>query len=348
MRNSIQPRHNLILACLLLFARLASAEPLRLIAERDYDHLAEGFWNLQIENDIFTLSNEDKYYTNGLQFDYMLLDDSFSPHDWILNHVLDRNGYAKSAIRYSVGQKIFTPRDNTQSAAQPTDRPYAGWLYFNFGSDYLVEHNSYYDIGQSIDFTVGVVGPSAQGEEVQSGFHEWIDSSEPAGWEHQLQDEPGLMITTSTRWHLTPRLFHGIEYDVSPHTVAALGNVYTYVGGGATLRIGSNLVDDLGPPNIRPGFPGSSGFGASKKSNAWYFFAGHESRVVLRNIFLDGNTFRDSPSVDKETLVGDFQFGFVYRFEKIRLTFSNVIRTKEFEGQEYQTQFGAIGISASL
>jgi len=90
----------------------------------------------------------------------------------------------------------------------------------------------------------------------------------------------------------------GLDADVLPHFGGALGNVFTYGAAGVTLRIGSGLEDDFGPPRIRPSLPGSAYFLPGKGFN-WYLFAGLEGRAVLYNIFLDGNTFTDSHSVDK-------------------------------------------------
>ena len=69
---------------------------------------------------------------------------------------------------------------------------------------------------------------------------------------------------------------------------------------------------------------------------------------MLQNIFLDGNTFKDSHSVDKEPLVGDFQAGLVLTWKGYRLSFTSVHRTREFEGQESSTRYGAFSLSIRL
>lgn len=66
------------------------------------------------------------------------------------------------------------------------------------------------------------------------------------------------------------------------------------------LRLGQRLPLDYGPPRIQPSLPGSGFFVPPQDRFGWYLFAGVEGRAVARNIFLDGNTFRDSRSVDKE------------------------------------------------
>ena len=70
------------------------------------------------------------------------------------------------------------------------------------------------------------------------------------------------------------------------------------------------------------------------EGQGYYFFAGTQGRVVGRNIFLDGNSFRTSPSVSKKNLVGDAQAGFSVLLSKsLRLDISVTLRTEEFHGQ---------------
>ncbi len=307
--------------------------------------IKNNYINLQTENDVLGYNNEDKYYTNGIQLSFLRPHVSLPTHDWVLKKILDTPAYLVSAVEFSLGQKMFTPRDHSIIEIQPDDRPYAGWLFLNASSIYLVEKTPTRSTVQIIDYTVGILGPGSLAEEAQRNWHSLIGSSDPRGWDHQLDNELGLGITVTTRWHLRPMKFHGVSYDVSPHVVSALGNVYTYFGGGVMLRMGRNIEDDFGPPTIRPGFPGSSGFIISPNRYAWYFFIGHESRIVLRNIFLDGNSFKDGPEVDRELLVGDYQFGFVFRFKDMRVAISNMIRTREFDKQATLTHYGAISCS---
>jgi len=120
--------------------------------------------------------------------------------------------------------------------------------------------------------------------------------------------------------------------------------VFTYANAGMMLRLGQRLPLDYGPPRIQPSLPGS-GFFVPQDGFGWYLFAGVEGRAVARNIFLDGNTFRDSRSVDKEPLVGDLQFGIALTWRNVRLSYTHVLRTREFETQDEADNFGAFSLS---
>lgn len=58
----------------------------------------------------------------------------------------------------------------------------------------------------------------------------------------------------------------------------------------------------------------------------------------LRDITLDGNTFKSSHSVDKTPFVFEAGYGFVARY----------FRTREFEGQRERPIYGSFTISRSL
>ena len=110
------------------------------------------------------------------------------------------------------------------------------------------------------------------------------------------------------------------------------------------MRLGWNLGDDYGPPRIRPALGGATFFDNAGPWSA-YLFAGVEGRAIARDIFLDGNTFRSSRSVEKEPVVLDAQGGGVLRLGDVQLSFTYVHRTESFEGQIGPDRFGAITLS---
>jgi hypothetical protein len=305
---------------------------------------ADTFVSVQYENDMFARSG-DRYYTSGLQLSMLQVQ---APPAW-LQRVADwtpfyQQGSGLNLVQYTVGQKMFTPDDIVASELQVNDRPYAGYIYFGASVLSQITHSDHFDYGNQFEITVGIVGPSAMGEQAQTFVHEIIGSDIPNGWDNQLKNEPALGLSYSRFWRLIQPLSDGLQFGVNPQISAVLGNVYTYGAGGVMFRLGNNLRRDLSPPNIRPGFPGVTYFQPGKQSS-WYLYLGFESRLVLRDIFLDGNTFEDSHSVAKESLVGDMQYGLVYLFDDVRISVSNMSRTDEFTTQEKVTRYGALNLS---
>lgn len=304
----------------------------------------KGTLSLVVENDVFY--GLDRDYTNGLQLAWTtgaLKDDC-----WICDsaRVLPFfTGRGEIRVNYALGQNMYTPSDITLVNPPLTDRPYAGWLYASMGIVAKRDDDPKWSHLEQLDLSLGVVGPSSQAEQVQTWFHELIGVNKPMGWDTQLKDEPALLLTYERSWrYRVDELPFGLKMYATPHLGGAVGNVFDYVNGGATVSLGWNLGDDYGPPRIQPSTPGS-GYFEQCDDVGLYVFAGVDARLVAHNIFLDGNTWKDSRSVDRVPFVGDAQVGVVLSFQSARLSFTHVFRTKEFETQHDADQFGAAAIS---
>ena len=223
------------------------------------------------------------------------------------------------------------------------DRPYAGWLYASIGLG--IESARQTD---QFALTLGVIGPASLAEQSQKAIHRISGSPDPQGWDTQLKNEPGIELAYQRRWReVASAKVAGLELDLTPHAGGALGNVYTYANAGFTVRYGKRLSSDLGPVRIRPSPPGS-GFFVPSDTFSWYLFAAVDGRAVARNIFLDGNTWRDSRSVKKESLVGDLQWGLEMTWQGVRVSYTHVRRTREFATQGPSSDFGAFAVSVAF
>lgn len=306
------------------------------------DKLETGTLSIVFENDLFY--NADRHYTNGVRISW-LVGPNKTP-DWVVQTARLFPLFPKEAdVRtiYSLGQNMYTPRDITDENPPLDTRPYAGWLYGSVGL--AAETGKQLD---QIALSFGVVGPASLAKETQQIVHKISGANEPRGWHTQLKNEPGAVLIYQRSWRAAAaKTMAGIEGDVTPHAGGALGNVFTYINAGLTLRIGRNLPLDYGAPRIQPSLPGSSFF-VPRKDFGWYLFAGAEGRAVARNIFLDGNTFRDSRSVDKKPFVGDLQFGIALTWSNVRLSYTHVLRTREFKAQDERDDFGALSLSIRL
>jgi hypothetical protein len=175
--------------------------------------------------------------------------------------------------------------------------------------------------------------------------HKLREIQTPNGWDHQLKNEPGLAVAFERKWLLNPVDFERFGYSVISHMGGAVGNVYTYVNTGTELRLGWNIPDNFGVSLIRPA--GSTRLEIGRDFSA-FIFGAVNVRAVARDIFLDGNTFTDSHSVDKNYLVADFAGGLAASYRSVIVTWTQVLRSKEFKGQENSHSFGAIAISYSF
>ena len=303
--------------------------------------------SIQFENDFFG-GDSDRHFTHGTRIEWLSnpiewLGDEIDQIRWLgfKQNAPDTVDALETRASLSIGQNIYTPEDTTAVQWVPQDRPYAGWLYAGFG----IEANQGSRRCDKLGLEIGVVGPDSLAENVQSFWHSLFGLNVPKGWDNQLNNEPGLVLSyVQMRRYEVKNLFLGLDFDLLPNLGGSLGNVFTYAQAGLAIRFGSDLSYDFGPPRIRPGLPGSSYF-RPKKGFFWYVFGGFQGRAVLRNIFLDGNTFSDSHSVEKEPFVGDLQAGLVVQWDSFRISYTQVVRSKEFEGQDLSDVFGSLSLS---
>lgn len=333
---------------LLLTAALAAAPCLvqaqTLVRDgRDPDQDPPGIFSLVMENDLFY--DTDQHYTSGVRATY--LTPKGGEPAWIRDAAMRLPMFDDKTdlrVEYGLGQSMFTPGDIRLTDPPEGERPYAGWLYASVG---VVARTG--GVLDQFQVSLGVVGPASLAEQSQKAIHEVINSPEPMGWDHQLKNEPTLQFNYQRSWQ-SPKLELPADFalDATPHAGAALGNVYTYANTGAMFRFGQNLPVDYGPPRVQPSLPGSGYFERASDGFGWYLFGGVDGRAVARNIFLDGNTFADSRSVESKTWVGDVQFGLAVIVDGVRFAYTHVIRSREYEGQDDNDQFGALSVSLRL
>lgn len=297
-----------------------------------------GTFTFSIENDMF--GGSDRYYTNGFQFAYRSGSaDLPGPLEW-LNQRLDwLMGPGNLRWGWAAGQSLFTPEDTETTQPDPRDRPYAGYLYGALSLSRTSELTS-----NLFELQLGVVGPSALGEFVQNNYHDLINIDQTNGWKTQLKDEPAITALYERRWRRPLGQIGPVQVEAIPALNISLGNVQTYAGAGALFRMGQGLEADYGPPRMRPALAGSTWI-QPRQELGWYLFAGVDGRAVARDIFLDGNTWRESRSVDKRLLAGDFQAGAAVLWRGVRFSYTQVWRSEEFYGQKGTQSFGSLSVS---
>ena len=285
-----------------------------------------GVWSTTVENDKWGRGS-DNNYTHGTRITYRTEN---SPH-W-LTRIAGRLGCRSctnpTSTEYEFGQEIYTPFGIYWPGPIEHDRPYAGWAYAKATlSAERPTRNSRLGEFSKMGFQVGIVGPASMAEEAQKLLHEMTGLDEPLGWDHQLNNEPGLVIsyTHGVRYVLSSDSRARLNHVISPYVTGAIGNVATYVGIGTEFT--SHLI---------------SAKSKRQSDEGWQFFANIEGRAVVRNLFLDGNSWSSSHSVAKKPLVAVATAGLQYRTERFGIRFSRLVRSKEFDGQAWPSEYGSL------
>ena len=319
-------------------------------------------FTLRFENDLF--AQTDQYYTNGIKLNWISPDlDWFRELPWLkkdeavqngIDRILKQLPYSEDTSRQrhvslSVGQLLYTPADIKSRDLIPDDRPYAGWLY---GS--AAFHSKTFFRLDTFEILAGFTGKWSLGEETQNFVHSLRGIDTAKGWDNQLNTEFDFSFIYDHKHRYIPHLPFGDHWgvDVITNYGAALGTAFTHASAGFEVRAGWNLPADFGTALIRPA--GDTSAPANRKdpryqdkfrSLSFHVFAAATGRLVIRDLFLDGNTFSDSHSVEKENLVGDFAVGASISYRRVKLSYAHVLRTREFRGQPRVQQFGSISLS---
>lgn len=320
----------------------------------------QGTYSFTLDNDLFARRDQD--YTSGFKAAWSSPNVRSFADDDCLPPWLQQAGklftrvYSPTVeqgnVTMTLGQAMYTPRDKKATALIVSDRPYAGWTYLGFG--YNTRSPSRLD---SYEVNLGVVGPWSHAKEMQDFIHRARGFELFQGWNNQLHNEFGAQLVFE-RKHRTEFLQHqdsrhGFGLDLLPHYGFSVGNVATYANAGLEVRAGWGLPDDFGTSPIRPAGDNSAprvsdGVRQFTRELGAHVFASLDGRGVVRNIFLDGNTIRDSHSVSKDRWVADMAVGVAANFGVYKIAYVRVFRTHEFVGQVSAPRYGSITISGPL
>ncbi len=273
-------------------------------------------YTLHEDNDYFVpTKNNDRDFTQALQLNA---------------EYPDKTG----STAYYFGNLVYTPGNKQLTTYQPNERPYAGYTYI--GSDF--KYRTTPDTQNVYGIEAGIVGPQSYSEEVQNTVHNFLGQKTAKGWDNQIHNELGIILKAE----------HDYAYTFNPNldsvtTIGGhLGNVFTQGFTGVLVRYGHNLPDSFSTGDvIYPRLPRQD----EKKQWSYYLFGGPWARLVFANIFLDGNTFRDSPSIDKYPFVAEGRLGFGLIYSNYKLEYTYIAHTHEYHGDGESPDFGEVNLS---
>ena len=243
-------------------------------------------FQMMTENDLYSILHSDRYYTNGIRFKYISkeFDYGIEKNDMSWGGVVTLAFINKPHVtRYYLGvaHEMYTPILHADIEKYP--HPYAGYLYLTLGA-YHRDNKKLERIG----LEGGHTGPQAFGKEMQDFIHSIIGAQKFQGWENQLKYEPVINLQYSLSYKSTLYNSKPFDIDVISSVEASLGNGDTHIGVNGLLRFGYNLHVDFGPSYTNHFLDQAP----PHSDDAFvYFFIGLGSKVVLRNMFVEGNSF---------------------------------------------------------
>ncbi|RBP83435.1 lipid A deacylase LpxR family protein [Marinomonas rhizomae] len=277
---------------------------------------AESNWvSATLDNDFFV--NEDNGYTNGI---YVSLYDVYNnvaalpkPDAWVmpLSWSLPSKNTGQVVNVYSFGQSLTTPSDLTVANPSEDSLPYSGLI--SFTNTYIAIGPGYAD---KVSTTLGIVGPIALGKQTQKTIHKIISAQDPKGWDTQLENELVFHFSRGRTWRSW--VSDSNNMDILTGLEAGVGTLKSDVGAGFMLRYGRNLNESFSTVLL-------SDMRASNPlavNRGWFVYAGLKFDYTFNQIFTDGNTFRDSRSVDYDHNSNMFTSGLTYAWDDASLSFA--------------------------
>lgn len=284
-------------------------------------------FSYNMEND--TVVDTDIGYTHGAKISALFYRGDTKESFFNIPFTSPQN--SNNFISFAYANQMFTPYDLDETQLIVDDRPYAGYSYIEIGL-----HQTSQTSLDSLTLQTGIVGPSSGMEDLQSFFHKNIDASEAAGWEHQLKNEFIIQLNYMHKWRLEIPKIYGFESVLVPYSGVNLGNASIKASGGALYRVGFNIPKDFGMNSMNEGSYSSLPVESkaiineqSKWSICFNLSAG--TNLVARDIFLDGNSFRDSHSVDKNNFNAYIGAGGSARYKSFSVDYQYLYYTKEYE-----------------
>ena len=294
-------------------------------------------FRINFDNDIF--DNTDRYYTNGIRFDFISPALKQSPLSWLMVP------YWGKGINYyglSIGQNMYTPSTTKVGGIHYGDRPYAAYLFLG---SFKISNDPAKRFRQTSELDLGVIGPSAFGDFLQKTVHNNLPTnSEPLGWEYQIQDDVILNYNlTYEKGILSTR-----RVELNLNGTGALGTLYTNMGGGFQFRAG----------RLNPYF-GSYGY-SKKKVNKPMGYSKFQVFVLVTSLgkligydaTLEGGMFNKSSIYtltrnEISPLTYQGSTGITLSYEGFRLDLEQFLLSPEFHGCAWH-KWGHVGLTISM
>lgn len=274
------------------------------------------------DNDLYTSSKNDMYYTNGLELFYRFLSKN------------NNEKINKKITEFRIGQYIYNPRFINAEAVTINDRPFTGYLFAEAGRSFFYQSESVL----KTDFQLGFMGPNALGKETQESFHHIIGYKEVFGWENQLHNAFAVQAHVMYSKKMFPSKYNDF-IDLHFQSEANLGTIFTGVSTGFLTRIGFKKLLPIYDSNLHDA---SISFQPQYNIREFYFYAMPSVNYQFYDATIQGSMFSNTSPLtfDLEPLRFNAEFGLKYRHNNFNMSYSFIYRGRELRDPETNTNSG--------
>ncbi len=235
----------------------------------------------------FTIDNDgifgvDQDYTNGVFLSYAT-DQLTQESQWKWLSLANSEHTNIDKIELVLGHKMWTPSDIEADYPLINDRPYAGYLhteinYLSLTSDKAVRYN----------FTIGTTGESSLSEKAQEIVHGITGSTDPQGWDYQIEDKVAFSLGYRVFNKLMRSEEQKTQWEITNINDINAGNFRSDVSQGVMFRWGTNLANSIGAANISVESPFSASM-IAQNTSSWFLFTGFEGRYRFNDMTIEGD-----------------------------------------------------------
>ncbi len=246
----------------------------------------------------------DYYYSQGISLEYV-------------HPALKRNPFTKLLIKAGHGDadygicfniSAYTPTTLNSDSILSGDRPFTATMSLK---SFVVESDSIRQDRIASALTIGVIGPAAQGKEIQTRIHHWLNNILLRGWQYQVQND----ILLNYQLNYEKKLLMAEDLFLLNVTgEARLGTVNDKLSGGFNFMTG-HFKDPYLP------------VGRKKYKMSYYLYGQGRINLIGYDASLQGGLFNRNnpytiPAADITRIVFQADAGLVLKFKKIYLSYS--------------------------
>jgi lipid A 3-O-deacylase len=283
---------------------------------------------LKSDNDSYLGQGSDRYYTNGLFFNF--------------RHALDQQklpqGLEKKTYEISLGQKMFNPYSGYAPNPARQDRPFAGYLYAEGAMNWFYTDESIIKVTAQL----GTTGKNSLGEAGQKLLHSAFGFYDIEGWDYQIKNELALNLSGQYSKLLTRIADNAVEFSFEGY--ANLGTTFTGAGAGILFRTGS--LNQLFNSAYTNAVIGNHAKTKALVKRELFFYAKPQLNVVAYDATIQGSLFNNNSPVtfSQKPVVFAQQLGVDYSSQRFTFDFGVIFKTREVKSTAIAHQWGSVSM----
>ena len=278
------------------------------------------------DNDLYTSTYYDRYYTNGT---------------FVYFRYLSKKSSLKKIHEFKVGQQMYTPQFIFSLSTEDVDRPYAGYIFARYNQLFFSNKN----YGIKYSFELGLLGPGAGAKDLQDMIHDIYGYPPSEGWKHQIKNTIGVNME-----FLFLKPFSKNEQrkiDFTSTTSLKLGTIISELNTNIYGRI--NLLR-----NPLTNYSNSTLFGSNlnskqqKQKRELFLFLKPQIGYALYNATIQGSKFNDNSTITFgiNTYIYELEGGIKYTIKRFDLSYSIIKHSKKTKMiKENTNTYGSIHIA---